>query len=386
MTLSKKKILIVTERRADFSRFKPIINLINKDNFFNCYLVVTGSHLIKKHGNSISDIKKSNFKIYRKFEMFDKKYLKKDTGTGMTRAIGKAFIQLSKIVDNLKPDMILSGFDIGANFALTVIGAHANIPVFHIQGGEVSGTIDESLRHAMSKFSHYHLVANNDAKKRLIRMGEDKWRIFNVGCPSIDSLIHEKTLTNNYIKKKFNIDLQKKFLLIIQHPVTTEYYQTKAQILKIIKAIKKIKIQKLMILPNNDAGASKIISEIKRSGINYCETLKINEFKTLLSKCSVLVGNSSSGIHEAATFKKPVVNIGSRQNGRLKPVNIIDSNLNINSIYNKIVFCLENKKFKRKISRITNPYGNGNTSKKILSILKKINFLNKSIIQKKITY
>jgi GDP/UDP-N,N'-diacetylbacillosamine 2-epimerase (hydrolysing) len=386
MMLSKKKILIVTERRADFSRFKPIISLINKDNSFKCYLVVTGSHLIKKHGSSISDIKKSYFKIYQTFQMFDKKYLKKDTGTGMTRAIGKAFIKLSKIVDDLKPDIILSGFDIGANFALTVIGAHANIPVFHIQGGEVSGTIDESLRHAMSKFSHYHFVANHDAKKRLIRMGEDKWRIFNVGCPSIDALIKEKILTNNYIKKKFNIDIDKNFLLIIQHPVTTEYSETKAQIIKIIKAMKKIKIQKLMILPNNDAGASKIISEIKRSGINYCETLKINEYKTLLSKCSVLVGNSSSGIHEAATFKKPVVNIGSRQNGRLKPANVLNSNFNTSSIYSKIIYCLKNKKFRRKITKITNPYGKGNTSKKILSILKKINFSNKSIIQKKITY
>ena len=386
MMSSKKKILIVTERRADFSRYKPILDLIKKDNSFKYYLVVTGSHLIKKHGYSISDIKKSNFKIYSTFKMFGKEYLKQDTGTGMTKAIGNAFIKLSSIVEKLKPDIILSGFDIGANFALTVIAAHANIPVFHIQGGEVSGTIDESLRHAMSKFSHFHFVANEDAKKRLIKMGEDKWRIFNVGCPSIDALINEKMLQRNYIKKKFNLDIEKNFLLIIQHPVTSEYKETQNQIKKIITAVKKIEIQKLIILPNNDAGASKIISEIKRSGINYCETLKVNEYKTLLSKCTILVGNSSSGIHEAATYKKPVINIGSRQNGRLKPKNVIDSNFDIKTIHKNILFCLKNKKFKKKIANIKNPYGDGNSSEKIISILKTVNLKDKSIIQKKITY
>ena len=189
----KKKILIVTERRADFSRFKPVLDLIKKDKSLRYELVVTGIHLLKQYGYSINEIKKGGYKISKTFKMY--KYIsnkKKDDGATMVYAMGVAISKLSLIVKKIKPDIILSGFDIAANFAVTVVGAHMNIPVVHIQGGEVSGTIDESLRHAMSKFSHYHLVSNLDAKNRLIKMGEVKKNIFIVGCPSIEALYNQK--------------------------------------------------------------------------------------------------------------------------------------------------------------------------------------------------
>ena len=163
----KKKILIVTERRADFSRFKPILNRIKNNKYFDCILVVTGIHLLKKYGYSIMEIKKAGFKINYKFKMYSNITTKNDDGSSMVSSVGVAIRKLSKILKKAKPDIILSGFDIAANFAVTVVGAHMNIPVAHIQGGEVTGTIDESIRHAMSKFSHYHLVSNYDAAKRL---------------------------------------------------------------------------------------------------------------------------------------------------------------------------------------------------------------------------
>ena len=147
------KIFIVTERRADFSRFRPILKLIKKESKINYQLVVTGLHLIKKYGYTINEIKKDKIKIHNKFVMFNKKYFNQNDGAAMSDAMGIAFRNLSKILKKSKPDLILSGFDIAANFALTVCGAHMNIPVAHIQGGEVSGTIDESIRHGMSKFS-----------------------------------------------------------------------------------------------------------------------------------------------------------------------------------------------------------------------------------------
>ena len=193
----KRKILIITERRADYSRFKPIINLIKKSKRLSYELIVTGSHLLKKHGFTIKEIKKDNIKIHYQIKNFIEKKNIND-GESMILALGKIFIEISKIIKKSKPDIILSGFDIGANFALTVAGAHLNIPVAHIQGGEVTGSIDESLRHAMSKFSNYHLVANNDAKKRLIKMGERRENIFNVGCPSIDALFKLNSLAVKY--------------------------------------------------------------------------------------------------------------------------------------------------------------------------------------------
>jgi UDP-hydrolysing UDP-N-acetyl-D-glucosamine 2-epimerase len=379
----KRKILIITERRADYSRFKPIINLIKKSKRLSYELIVTGSHLLKKHGFTIKEIKKDNIKIHYQIKSFIEKKNIND-GESMILALGKIFIEISKIIKKAKPDIILSGFDIGANFALTVAGAHLNIPVAHIQGGEVTGSIDESLRHAMSKFSNYHLVANNDAKKRLIKMGERRENIFNVGCPSLDALFLEKKIDPPDILKKFKIDVKKKFIIIIQHPVTSEDKHSGKQILETIEAVKKSLLPALFVLPNNDSGHFDIIKVIKKSRIQWTETLSLSQYSTLLSYARILIGNSSSGIHEAASFKLPVINVGTRQNGRLKPKNIVNADYNRNDIYNKIKFCMSNKKYLKIIKSLKNPYGDGKSSLKIVKILDKID-LTKST-QKQNTY
>ena len=260
--MKKRKVLIITERRADYSRFKPVIKKIEKDKTFKYYLIVTGLHLIKEHGNTIKEIKKDKFKIFCKFKNFNN--VNSDKAENMVQALGKTFSNLAKIIKKIKPDIILTGFDIGANFCLTVTGAHFNVPVVHIQGGEVTGSIDESLRHSMSKFANYHLVANNDAKERLVKMGEERNKIFCVGCPSLDALNDEKVLENSILEKKFNLNLKKKFFIVIQHSVTSESNRSGKQMIETIKAVKKSKIQTLFVLPNNDFGHKSIIKEIKK--------------------------------------------------------------------------------------------------------------------------
>ena len=341
------KIFIVTERRADFSRFNPIIKLIKKDQKLDYQLVVTGIHLMKEYGYTINEIKNKKFKIYDQFKIFDKNYLEINDGAEMSNSLGIALSKLSKILSRAKPDLILSGFDIAANLAVTICGAHMNIPVAHIQGGEVSGTIDESIRHAMTKFSNFHFTANNESKLRLIKMGEVPKNIFPVGCPSIDALKNEKDLDHGKILKKFKIDIKKKYLLVIQHPVTSELSKSSKQFMETISALKKFKIQHLIIFPNNDAGAYKIVRLLIKSKLNYVKSLNLREYKTLLKHCSALVGNSSSGIHEAASFKIPVVNIGTRQQGRLKPKNIITSGYSKAQIYSAIKRATSNS-FKKK--------------------------------------
>ena len=384
--MKKKKILIVTERRADFSRFKPVLDKIKKDKNFKYILVVTGIHLLKKYGYSFKEIEKTGLKITKKFPMYTNVSIKEDDGASMVSAFGKAIIELSKILKKTKPDIILSGFDIAANFAVTVVGAHMNIPVAHIQGGEVSGTIDESIRHAMSKFAHYHLVSNKDASKRLINMGEKKSNVYIVGCPSIEALFNEKSLGKKEIENKFGLNLSKKFIIVIQHSVTSEIKDTKYQIKKTIEAIKKYNVQTLFICPNNDAGSTLILKEIKKNkNIFHAPTLTLSEYRSLLEKCFVLVGNSSSGIHEASSFLKPVINIGTRQNGRLRSKNIIDVNYSKEEIFNSLKK-LNNKRFYNKlINNLKNPYYYPNTSSKILKILKKIS-IEKKVLQKRITY
>lgn len=370
------KIFIITERRADYSRFKPILDLINKDDKLDYVLTVTGAHLKKEMGYTKSEILKDGFKIHFEIEMFNENL---DSGAVMVRAFSKVAEKVTYCLEKSKPDIILAGFDIGANLAVTIAGAHMNIPVAHIQGGEVTGTIDESIRHAMTKFSHYHFASNNDAVKRLVKLGEHPDRIFNVGCPSIDAIKNTKDDIN--ILKKFNLN-ENNYFILLQHPVTTEYNHSKDQIQTTLDAIKKSNINALIILPNNDAGYSKIINELKNSKINYVNSLTINEYINLLKRSTGLIGNSSSGIHETATFNIPTINIGTRQNGRLRPKNVIDVDYNESEIIEAIKKCRDIKKNKIKFN---NPYGDGMSSLRIIKLIKKID-LTEKIIQKQITY
>ena len=197
-------------------------------------------------------------------------------------------------------------------------------------------------------------------------------------------MLDEKLCSKEYINKKFKIDLDKKFLILIQHPVTSEI-NSDGQITNTLNAVKKIDMNKLIIYPNNDAGSKKIIKVIKSSNFKIARTLNLQEYKTLLSKAALLIGNSSSGIHEAATFKVPVINIGTRQSGRLKPINVISTTYKTDNILKAIKYALNNKSFIKKIRFLKNPYGDGKTSKRIVRLLSKIDIDN-SIIQKKITY
>ena len=379
-----RKVFVVTERRADFSRFKPILEMINDDVDLNYDLVVTGIHLLDSYGKTINEIKDGGFEVFKTVKMFEDN-VDKDSGAEMTKALGRVTMGLVEAIEESKPDIILSGFDIGANLAVSIAGAHMNIPVVHIQGGEVSGTIDESIRHAVSKFSHYHLVSNNDAKNRLIKMGEIPKHIFVVGCPSIDAMLDITINTPNEIEEKFGIDVKKNFFLVLQHPVTTELNDAKKQIRETLNAVKKSGVQSVLIYPNNDAGSQAIIGEIKNSNIKYFPTLSLKDYVSLLSYTTSLIGNSSSGIHETATFKVPTINIGTRQQGRLRPENVIDVDYQEYEITGAINKILNDKEFQNNVRYCINPYGDGKSANRIIEILKKIDIGNK-VIQKRITY
>jgi GDP/UDP-N,N'-diacetylbacillosamine 2-epimerase (hydrolysing) len=368
-----RKIFLITERRADYSRFQPILDLIKLDDDLDYDLVVTGMHLKEEHGHTIDEITNDGFKIFSKFDMFLEN---EDSGGAMVRSFAEALKNVTYALEASKPDIILSGFDIAANFAVAVAGAHMNIPVTHIQGGEVTGTIDESIRHAMSKFSHYHFAANEDARQRLIKMGEIPNNVFNVGCPSIDAIL--KVEDDNTILKRFN--LSDNYFLMIQHPVTSEIDQAESQISTTLDAIIESGIEVLIILPNNDAGYSNILKKIVSSKLKYVDSLSIKDYVNLLKRSKGLIGNSSSGIHETNTFDIPTINIGTRQAGRLRSENIIDTGYNKEEIISAIEQC--NKLTKTTYEKI---YGVGDSSQQIVDLLKEIN-LDKNIIQKQITY
>ena len=307
-----------------------------------------------------------------------------DTASEMTRSFGNAIINLSRIIKKLKPDIVFAGFDIGANFASAIIGAHMNIPVVHLEGGEVTGTIDESIRHATSKFAHIHFTTNLVAKQRLVKMGEDSKNIFVVGNPSLDAIKNVKNIPVTKLEKEFKLDFDLPVVLLIQHTVTSEIDKIDKYFLETVNAIKELNVQCLIISGNSDAGSKKISAVIKKSKIQNHSNLPFNKYINLLRNCSVLVGNSSSGIMEAPFLHKPSVNIGARQNGRLKSTGIINVDYNKNRIKMAIKKALENKKTKN-TKKQRSLYGDGNSSKKIVKLLEKID-LNKIPIQKKLTY
>jgi len=374
----KRKVFIVIERRADYSRYRPILKKMKEDSFFDIYLVVTGICLLDIHGKDVNYIKNDGFVINAELEMF--KLNRPDTGGEMVRSTARVMTQLVDELERAKPDIVLSGFDIGANMAVTIAAAHMNIPVAHIQGGEVTGSIDESIRHAMSKFAHIHFPATELSKQRLIRMGEDPDNIYVVGCPSIDVILETPIIDLDKLEKYFQLDFNKPVLLMIQHPVTTEAKSSFLQIKETVDAIRELEVQTVALLPNNDAGYSNIVNYIKQSEIKWYPSLPTDLFINLYRNVDALIGNSSSGIHESPTMKIPAINIGNRQQGRERAMNVLDIPHEKNAIIDAIDKVVNDKDFLHKINIIDNPYGDGTSSQKIVDILKTLSLEN--LIQK----
>ena len=374
----KRKVFIVIERRADYSRYRPILQKMKEDPFFDIYLVVTGICLLDIHGKDVNYIKDDGFEINAQLKMFNAD--RPDTGGEMVRSMARVMSSLVDELEKAQPDIVLSGFDIGANMAVTIAAAHMNIPVAHIQGGEVTGSIDESIRHAMSKFSHIHFPATELSKNRLIRMGEDPNNIFVVGCPSIDVICETPVVNIQTLEEYFGLDFSKPILLMIQHPVTTEAEHSFLQIKETVDAIKELQTQTVALLPNNDAGYSKIIYYIKESGIKWYPSLPTDIFINLYRNVSALIGNSSSGIHETPSMRIPAINIGNRQQGRERAENVIDVSHQKDAIMIAIHKALNDTAFLQKVKNIHNPYGDGTSAEKIVKILKTVSLDN--LIQK----
>lgn len=381
----KRKILFVTERRADYSRLKPIMQLVKKSKKLELCLVMTGVHLLKEFGNTREVIEKDGFKINAVAPVFKDK--DGDDGLTMVRAFGSFVISLAEVIDREKPDLIFVGFDLGAHLAAAIIGMHLNIPVAHIQGGERSGTIDEVLRHATTKFSHIHFVATEESRQRVIKLGEDPKYVFLVGSPSLDSIKGISYESREVILKKYGLDYRKPLIIFSQHPVTTESDKVVDQIRESIKAIDYIKrkynAEVLAIYSNNDAGGKRIVKELNASDFKVYPHIVYEDYLRILKVAHVLVGNSSTGIHEAPSFGLPTVNIGSRQQLRERGVNIIDAPCHKKAIEKAVERCLTDKKFRDYVKKGKNPFDHGNAAEQVVHIIETLRF---PPVQKVITY
>ncbi len=381
----KKKIIVTTGTRAEYGILRSILYELRKNKKFKLYLIVTGSHLSKKYGLTINEIKKDGFKIYSKIHMLPEN----DTTFSASKSLGKGIIEFSKIFHKVKPDLNLILGDRVEMLASSIAASQMNILNVHIHGGDKSGGIDEYNRHAMTKLSNIHFAATKKSKERIIKMGENPKYVFFTGSSSLDEVIQNKITDKKILEKKYNIKFNGDEILLLQHPVTTQIELSGKQILNTLKAITKIKRTTIVIAPNSDPGNKIILQHVnlfakKYDFIKLYPSLPRSDYLGILKNCGVLVGNSSSGIIESTLFQTPVVNIGIRQEGREKGKNVLNiKNDSITSIHNTIIKALKNKKSTHTITDYI--YGRGNTAKKIVCILEKIH-VHKDLIQKQIHY
>ena len=321
----KKKICIIVNSRANYARIKTLLYKIKKNKNLKLQLILGASGILSRFGNLESIILKDGFKITRKvYSIVEGENLET-----MAKSTGLGIIELSSIFSEIKPNFVLVIADRFENMSIAVAASYMNIPCIHTQGGEVTGSIDESIRHSITKLSHIHFPSTTKAFKNIIKMGEIPKNVYLTGCPSIDiakSALKLKAKIN-FNKKYFGIgceiNFNKPYLVVLYHPVTTEYTLKNKNIKKIIKAISKTNLQTVWLWPNIDAGANQISKTLrtfreknKVNNIRFFKNFEPLDYLILLKNCRCLVGNSSSAIREGSFLGIPSVNIGNRQNGR----------------------------------------------------------------------
>ena len=370
----KKKILFITATRADFSKLKSLIQILQKNKKFDVKVFVTGMHLLNIYGNTVNEIYRSKIKNVICFKnQSEKNY-------SMVNSMSQTLKGLNNFIKKNLLNLIIIHGDRMEALAGAVAGAFNNIPVAHIEGGELSGTIDDSIRHSISKLSHFHFVSNNDSKRRLIQMGENKKSIFTIGSPDLD-IMKKKNLPTFIRAQKFYNFNQTNFCIIIFHPVTTSNQENNKNLKIIQKLLTENKNSNfLCILPNNDPGSHKFVKLYKKlskfNNFKCYPSMRFEYFLTFLKKSRLIIGNSSSGVREAPFFGVNCINIGSRQNKRVLKSNLIH-NLNnfndINLIFKKLM------SQKKKSNKKEQNFGSGRSNQLIKKIFSKKDFWNINI-------
>lgn len=382
-----RRVCVVTGNRAEYTRVKTAMRAINEHPDLELILIVTGSHLLRKYGMTVEEIERDGFKIDEKVYLI----VEGENPVTMAKSTGLGIIELATVFNNYKPDIVIAPTDRFETLPVAIASAYMNIPLAHIQGGELSGNIDESVRHSITKFANIHFPATERSRQILITMGEDPNYVFNVGCPATDLLLETPKLTAREILEILNVktktlDPDRKFLLVVQHPVTSEYGSGYAQIQETLHALRHFKdYQILMTWPNVDAGSEDIVVGIRRFLMEYGEDrfftyrhFRSDIFVNLMCHCECMLGNSSAGIREACYFGVPVVNIGTRQQFRERGKNVIDVIYDREQIRAAIDKQLKNGRY-----QVEMLYGDGNAGKKIANILATIKL---STVQKKFFY
>lgn len=367
-----KKIVFLTGTRADFGKLKSLMSISQNSKDFEVHLFVTGMHMNSLYGSTVDEIVKAGFKnIY--------KYINHDSIEYMDRTLAKTIDGFSQYIAHINPDLIVVHGDRVEALAGAIVGSLNNILVAHIEGGEVSGTIDELIRHSVTKMSHIHLVANNEAKKRLIQLGEFNKSVFVLGSPDLD-LMNERSLPSlNKVMDYYDIPFDD-FAIAMFHPITTEYGNIKSHAKNFVDALIESGTNYILIYPNNDLGSREILEEIGRlkdfDKFRVFSSLRFEYFLRFLRESKFIIGNSSAGIREAPYYNVPTVNIGTRQNNRAKLDSIFNCQYDKEAIKKSIKKVKEVKKETEDLEKDKFHFGKGRSDKLFLKLLNSEDFWN----------
>jgi UDP-N-acetylglucosamine 2-epimerase (hydrolysing) len=363
--MSVKKILFLTGTRADYGKLQALMHLVDTAPAFELNIFATGMHMQRRFGMTINEVKKSGFRnIYT--------YINQSHGDTMDIVLAKTVTGLSDYCKELQPDLLIVHGDRVEALAGAIVGAMNNILVSHIEGGEVSGTVDELIRHSVSKLAHQHLVCNQTAYNRLLQLGENPDHIHIIGSPDMDIMLSDKLPSIENSKNHYDIDFDK-YAILLHHPVTTETDSLEKHINAVADAVLKSKKNYLIILPNNDHGSEIIINTYKQkleghSNIKIFPSVRFEHFLTLLKNCSFIIGNSSAGIREAPVYGIPTINIGSRQTNRAMSESVVNVSEDTKEILDGINTLVDQK------FSVSVDFGEGNSAEKFLKVISNDSF------------
>lgn len=380
-----RKVCIVVNSRANYARIKSVMRAVQQDKRLELQLVVGASALLYRYGNAVDLIRADGFEpsavVYTIVEG--------ENPTTMAKSTGMGIIELASQFENLQPDVVLTVADRFETMATAIAASYMNIPVAHTQGGEVTGSIDESVRHAITKLAHIHFPATARAHDNVVRMGEDPATVHLTGCPAIDLLAGEDLslppdLLDGGRGTGARLDPARPYLLVLQHPVTTEYGSGFKQIGETLDAVRRMNMQTVWLWPNVDAGSDDVSKGLRvfreahpDMPIHFFRNFAAEDYARLLNNCAAIVGNSSSALREGAFLGVPAVNVGTRQQGRERAGNVIDADYDTRAIEAAIRLQLAHGRYPQ-----SHLFGDGEAGKRVAGILAEAEF----VLQKQLAY
>ena len=381
----KKIISILTATRAEYGLLKPIIAKLNTVKEFDVRIVATGAHLSPEFGLTYREIEKDGFKIDEKIEIL----LSSDTPSSISKSMGLAMISFADYFEKLNPDLLIVLGDRYETLAVATTAMNQRIPIAHLYGGETTeGAIDESIRHAITKLSYLHFTSTDEYRNRVIRLGEHPGRVYNVGAIGIENILNEKLLSKEQLENELKICLSKPYAVVTFHPVKLENNSAEKQIESLLEVCKEYKNFNFIFTKSNADAEGRIINQYidwyvkENDNIMAFTSLGMIRYLSALKYCAMVVGNSSSGLVEAPSFGVPTINIGDRQKGRLQASSVINCEPMKDNI-KKAMDLASGEAYVRKAKKTVNPYGNGDTSNKVVEVVKEYLLNDKIDLKKK---